>query len=35
MTELFSYIGLFFSALIAATILPMQSEAILVAMLAK
>lgn len=35
MTDLFSYIGLFFSALIAATILPMQSEAILVAMLAK
>ncbi len=35
MTELLSYIGLFFSALIAATILPLQSEAVLVALLAK
>lgn len=35
MTELFSYVGLFFSALFAATILPLQSEAVLVTMLAK
>ncbi len=34
MTELLSYTGLFFSALIAATILPMQSEAVLVGLLA-
>jgi membrane protein YqaA with SNARE-associated domain len=31
--ELAAYAGLFFSALIAATILPMQSEAILVGLL--
>lgn len=34
MTELLSYAGLFFSALVAATILPMQSEAVLVGLLA-
>ena len=33
MTDLLVYIGLFSSALIAATILPMQSEAALVALL--
>lgn len=33
MTELAAYAGLFFSALVAATILPMQSEAILVGLL--
>lgn len=34
MTELLSYAGLFLSALVAATILPMQSEAVLVGLLA-
>ncbi|MDG9792099.1 YqaA family protein [Brucella anthropi] len=34
MTELLSYAGLFFSALVAATVLPMQSEAVLVGLLA-
>jgi membrane protein YqaA with SNARE-associated domain len=34
MADLAAYTGLFFSALIAATILPMQSEAVLVALLA-
>ena len=29
-----SYVGLFFSALVAATIIPMQSEAVLVGLLA-
>ncbi|MDE1568300.1 YqaA family protein [Aquabacter sp. P-9] len=33
MTELTAFAGLFFSALIAATILPMQSEAVLVGLL--
>lgn len=33
MTDLLSYAGLFFSALIAATILPMQSEAVLTGLL--
>ncbi|WEZ82640.1 DedA family protein [Rhizobium sp. 32-5/1] len=34
MADFAAYAGLFFSALIAATILPMQSEAVLVALLA-
>ncbi len=33
MPDLFAYAGLFFSALVAATILPMQSEAVLVGLL--
>lgn len=33
MTDLFAYGGLFLSALIAATILPMQSEAVLVGLM--